>query len=56
MGDPLTSLVFTVVLFGVGFYVLYWVIRKAVAAGIRDASRDVESAVDEGLRPQHLDE
>lgn len=49
MSDPLTSTVFTVVLFAVGFYVLYWVVRKAVAAGIRDASRNSENAGGESV-------
>lgn len=56
MSDPLTSLVFTVVLFAVGFYTLYWVVRKAVAAGIRDASRDAENTADERFGLQHPDE
>ncbi len=51
MSDPLTSLVFAVVLVGVGFYVLYWVVRKAVAAGIRDAARVSEEATQEEPRP-----
>ncbi|MGO1393400.1 hypothetical protein [Agrococcus casei] len=40
MSDPLTGLALSVVFAAVGFYALYWVIRKAVAAGIRDAARD----------------
>ena len=38
--DPLTAGVFTIVVAGACLYVLYWVIRKAVAAGIRDAADD----------------
>ena len=34
--DPFTSLVLSIVATAVAFYVLYWVIRKAVAGGIRD--------------------
>lgn len=47
MGDPLTSLALTVVLTAAGFYVLYWVIRKGVAAGIRDAARETETGQSE---------
>ncbi|WP_169566294.1 hypothetical protein [Microbacterium luticocti] len=36
--DPLTGLVLAVVLAAVFFYVLYVVVRRAVAAGIRDAA------------------
>lgn len=36
--DPLSSLALTVVFAAVGLYALYWVIRRAVAAGIRDAA------------------
>jgi hypothetical protein len=35
--DLLTSLVLTLTLCAIGFYVLYWIVRKAVAHGIRDA-------------------
>lgn len=35
----LTSLALTVVLAVVALYALYWVVRKAVAHGIRDARR-----------------
>lgn len=35
--DPISSVALTVVLTAAMFYVLYNVIRKAVAAGIRDA-------------------
>lgn len=38
MGDPLTSFFFAIVMSAVGFYILYWVVRKAIAAGIRDAA------------------
>jgi len=34
--DPITGFAFTIVLTGASLYALYWVIRKAVAAGIRD--------------------
>lgn len=40
MDDPLTGLALSLVFAAVGFTVLYWVIRKAVGAGIRDAARD----------------
>ena len=40
----LTSLVLQVVLAAVALYALYWVVRKAVAHGIRDARR-VEAKV-----------
>ena len=36
--DPLGGLALTVVVTAVGLYALYWVIRRAVAAGIRDAA------------------
>ncbi|NRD27977.1 hypothetical protein [Frigoribacterium sp. VKM Ac-2836] len=36
--DPLTSAALLVVLVGAFLYVLYWVIRRAVAAGIKDAA------------------
>ena len=42
--DPLTSLVFSVVMAAAAFYVLYWVIRKAVAGGIRDAANSTEDS------------
>ncbi|SEH81446.1 MULTISPECIES: hypothetical protein [unclassified Leifsonia] len=35
--DPLTSLALTVTIAAVALCALYWVIRRAVAAGIRDA-------------------
>lgn len=35
--DPFTSLALTATIAAVVMYVLYWVIRKGVAAGIRDA-------------------
>lgn len=50
MGDPLTGLVLAVVLCGAGFYVLYWVVRKAVAAGIRDAAEMPETTAEQTLR------
>ena len=34
--DPLTSLALTVTIAAVALYALYWVVRRAVAAGIRD--------------------
>ncbi|MEZ5087855.1 MAG: hypothetical protein R2722_16965 [Tessaracoccus sp.] len=48
--DPLTSIVLIVVFSAVWFYVLYNVVRKAVAGGIRDAreSRHIE-VKNEGL-------
>jgi hypothetical protein len=39
--DPFTSLALTVVLAVVALYTLYWVIRWAVAGGIRDAREPV---------------
>lgn len=42
--DPLTSIVFTVVTAAVAFYVLYWVVRRAVAGGIRDAASTADIA------------
>ncbi|WP_165310879.1 hypothetical protein [Microbacterium protaetiae] len=38
--DPFTGFAFVVVLTGASLYALYWVIRKAVAAGIRDVEED----------------
>ncbi len=38
--DPLTGFALLVVLAGVALYALYWVIRKAVAAGIRDVEEN----------------
>jgi len=35
--DSLTSLALTVTIAAVALYALYWVVRRAVAAGIRDA-------------------
>ncbi|PSL37810.1 hypothetical protein CLV49_1417 [Labedella gwakjiensis] len=35
--DPLAGLALTVVFAAVALYTLYWVIRRAVAGGIRDA-------------------
>jgi len=35
--DPLTGLALTVTVAAVALYALYWVVRHAVAAGIRDA-------------------
>ena len=37
--DPLATIALTVVLAAAGFYVLYLVVRSAVAGGIRDASK-----------------
>ena len=53
--DPLTSFVLAIVLSAVGFYVLYWVVRKAVAAGIRDAARGSEGTDEEAVGPQQPD-
>jgi hypothetical protein len=36
--DPLSGLLLTVVAAAAALYALYWVVRRAVAAGIRDAS------------------
>jgi len=36
--DPLSGAALLVVLVGAFLYVLYWVIRRAVRAGIRDAA------------------
>jgi hypothetical protein len=55
MGDPLTSLVLAVVLAAVGFYVLYWVVRKAVAAGIQDAAHGSKRATEDMAPPQRPD-
>ncbi|MDT3345494.1 hypothetical protein [Microbacterium aquilitoris] len=41
--DPLTSAVLFVTLFAAGAYVLYWIIRKAVAHGIQEARQSAES-------------
>lgn len=41
--DPITSLALTLALAAVGFYVLYWTVRKAVAGGIRDARSDAQA-------------
>lgn len=55
--DPLASLALTVVFAAVALYTLYWVIRWAVAGGIRDAresaeaSRPVERAPEPGDGP-----
>ncbi|WEG09641.1 hypothetical protein PU630_03470 [Microbacterium horticulturae] len=38
--DPLTGFALTIVLTGASLYALYWVIRKAVAAGIRDVEEN----------------
>lgn len=54
MGEPLTSLILTAVFAAIGFYVLYWVVRKAVAAGIRDASGDT-AHTDERARPESFE-
>jgi hypothetical protein len=35
--DPFSGLVLTAVLAAAGLYAVYWVIRRAVADGIRDA-------------------
>jgi uncharacterized membrane protein YqjE len=37
--DPFSGLALTVVLAAVGLAAVYWTIRRAVADGIRDASR-----------------
>ncbi|MBN9153731.1 MAG: hypothetical protein J0J05_07095 [Microbacterium sp.] len=38
--DAITAGALSVTLTAVSLYVLYWVVRKAVAAGIRDARAD----------------
>jgi hypothetical protein len=38
--DPFSGLALTVVIEGVILYSLYWVVRRGVAAGIRDARED----------------
>ena len=38
--DAITAAVFATTVAAVGLYVLYWVVRKAVSAGIRDAEAD----------------
>lgn len=38
--DIVSGIALQVVLVAAGFYVLYWVIRRAVRAGIRDARAD----------------
>lgn len=35
--DPFSALALTVVLSGAALYALYWVVRRGVADGIRDA-------------------
>ena len=40
--DPLISAALLVVLVAAFLYVLYWVIRRAVAAGVRDAANEPE--------------
>jgi hypothetical protein len=37
--DPFSGLALTVVLVAAGLYAVYWVVRRAVADGIRDAGR-----------------
>jgi hypothetical protein len=37
--DPFSGLALTVTLAAVGLYAVYWTVRRAVADGIRDASR-----------------
>jgi hypothetical protein len=37
ISDPFSGLALTVVLAAAGLYVVYWVVRRAVADGIRDA-------------------
>ncbi|MDN4613878.1 hypothetical protein P5G50_05370 [Leifsonia sp. F6_8S_P_1B] len=37
VADPFSGLALTVVIAGVILYALYWVVRRGVAAGIRDA-------------------
>lgn len=41
--DPLTSAVLFIAVFAAGSYVLYWVIRKAIAHGIQEARQSAES-------------
>ncbi|WP_413354872.1 hypothetical protein [Microbacterium sp. 1P06AB] len=41
--DPLTSAVLFIAVFAAGSYVLYWVIRKAVAHGVQEARQSAES-------------
>ena len=43
--DSLTSFAFSVVMAAVAFYILYWVIRKAVAGGINDATKSTDAGV-----------
>ena len=38
--DPFSALALTVVVGGAVLYALYWVIRRAVADGIRDATTE----------------
>jgi len=38
--DPVTGFALAVVLTGAFLYALYWVIRKGVAAGIRDVEEN----------------
>lgn len=46
--DPFSGLALTVVLAGVMLYALYWVIRRGVAAGIRDARGDEDAQPEAG--------
>lgn len=45
--DPITAGVLSVTLTAASLYVLYWVVRRAVAAGIRDARADPTDGPDE---------
>ena len=51
--DPLTSLVVTVVLAAVGFYVLYVVVRAAVLSALRTHHAEVHAPAPEPVT--HLD-
>lgn len=43
--NEITGFVFAIVIAGLGFYVLYLVVRCAVADGIRDARGDADTDV-----------
>ena len=48
IADPIGGLALTLVVAAAGVYALYWVIRRAVAAGIRDAAARPGTTDDDG--------
>lgn len=48
VSDPFSGLALTVVITAVILYALYWVVRRGVAAGIRDARGDDGAQGDAG--------